>query len=100
MAFDGASATIEQSDDQRLGAVIRTERRRQGFSQEKLAATCGISFQQIQKYENGINRISYSRLVQIAAALQVKASELVIMAGGDAENSVSILPESPNASEN
>jgi transcriptional regulator with XRE-family HTH domain len=95
MAFDGALAAIEQFNDQRLGAVIRTERRKQGVSQTELATRCGITFQQIQKYENGINRISYSRLLQIAAALNVKTSELVILAGGDAENSVSIQLEDP-----
>jgi len=42
-----------------------------GMSQEKLGDACGITFQQIQKYEKGKNRIGASRLHQIARILQV-----------------------------
>jgi transcriptional regulator with XRE-family HTH domain len=47
------------------------------MSQEVLADKCGVSFQQIQKYENGANRISFSRLVLIAGALHCRVSDLV-----------------------
>lgn len=57
--------------DARAGILIRTRRREIGMSQQVLAAACGVTFQQIQNYEAGSNRISYSRLVQIAKALQV-----------------------------
>src|SRR3954453_13011419 len=53
-----------------LGAAVRIRRRSLGISQEALAEQCGVSFQQIQKYENGANRGSFSRLVQIARALR------------------------------
>jgi transcriptional regulator with XRE-family HTH domain len=42
-----------------------------GLSQEKLAEPLGLTFQQVQKYEKGTNRIGSSRLVQIAGILQV-----------------------------
>ena len=57
-----------------LGAAVRIRRRTIGMSQEALAEQCGVSFQQIQKYENGANRISFSRLVQISRALFLAAS--------------------------
>jgi len=47
------------------------------MSQEALAEQCGVSFQQIQKYENGANRISFSRLVQIARALRCRVIDLM-----------------------
>ena len=47
------------------------------MSQEALAEQCGVSFQQIQKYENGANRISFSRLVQIARALRCRVTDLL-----------------------
>src|SRR5437763_17132626 len=60
-----------------LGAAVRIRRRSLGISQEALAEQCGVSFQQIQKYENGANRISFSRLVQIARALQCRVVDLL-----------------------
>ena len=60
-----------------LGAAVRIRRRSIGLSQEALAEQCGVSFQQIQKYENGANRISFSRLVQIARALQCRVVDLM-----------------------
>lgn len=63
--------------DAALGVAIRVRRRELGISQERLAQLCGVSFQQVQKYENGSNRISFSRLVQIARALECRISSLV-----------------------
>ena len=60
-----------------LGAAVRIRRRTIGMSQEALAEQCGVSFQQIQKYENGANRISFSRLVQIARALRCRVTDLM-----------------------
>ncbi|HEY8572052.1 helix-turn-helix transcriptional regulator [Phenylobacterium sp.] len=60
-----------------LGAAVRIRRRTLGISQEALADQCGVSFQQIQKYENGANRISFSRLVQIARALKCRVVDLM-----------------------
>ena len=63
--------------DLALGAAVRVRRRTIGMSQEALADQCGVSFQQIQKYENGANRISFSRLVQIARALRCRVVDLM-----------------------
>ncbi len=63
--------------DVALGAAVRIRRRSIGLSQEALAEQCGVSFQQIQKYENGANRISFSRLVQIARALKCRVVDLM-----------------------
>jgi transcriptional regulator with XRE-family HTH domain len=60
-----------------LGAAVRIRRRTIGISQEALAEQCGVSFQQVQKYENGTNRISFSRLVQIARALGCRVVDLM-----------------------
>jgi transcriptional regulator with XRE-family HTH domain len=68
--------------DVALGAAVRIRRRTLGISQEALAEQCGVSFQQIQKYENGANRISFSRLVQIARALQCRVVDLMDVLDG------------------
>jgi transcriptional regulator with XRE-family HTH domain len=52
-----------------VGTRIAARRQALGLSQTALAERVGVSFQQIQKYETGINRISASRLHQIALAL-------------------------------
>jgi transcriptional regulator with XRE-family HTH domain len=56
--------------DLHVGARIRMRRRLRGVSQEKLADALGLTFQQIQKYERGANRVSASKLYEIAATLQ------------------------------
>jgi transcriptional regulator with XRE-family HTH domain len=69
-----------------LGAAVRIRRRTIGMSQEALADQCHVSFQQIQKYENGANRISFSRLVQISRALKCRVTDLMdVFDGGDKE---------------
>ena len=59
------------SVDVHVGKRIRERRLRLGISQEKLAASLGLSFQQVQKYEKGVNRIGASRLQMIAAILKM-----------------------------
>jgi transcriptional regulator with XRE-family HTH domain len=54
-----------------MGRKIRLRRIEQGISQSDLGARLGVSFQQIQKYEKGVNRVGASRLQQIATALDV-----------------------------
>ena len=60
--------------DRFIGARVRMRRVLAGMSQEKLGEALGITFQQIQKYEKGTNRISVSRLHQIAGILGVPVS--------------------------
>lgn len=57
--------------DIHVGSRVKLRRTMQGMSQEKLGDALGITFQQIQKYEKGTNRIGASRMQQIAAALKV-----------------------------
>ena len=57
--------------DEAVGRQIRKRRRVLGMSQHQLVRAIGIASQQIQKYEIGENRLSVSRLVEIAAALDV-----------------------------
>jgi len=54
-----------------IGAEIKRMREALGISQMKLAEEVGVSFQQIQKYEKGISKISVDRIQQIASALGV-----------------------------
>ncbi|HEY3797252.1 MAG TPA: helix-turn-helix domain-containing protein [Caulobacteraceae bacterium] len=60
--------------DLHVGARIRMRRRMQGVSQEKLADALGLTFQQVQKYERGANRVSASKLYEIAATLRAPIS--------------------------
>src|SRR5580698_2110252 len=60
--------------DLHVGARMRLRRRMQGVSQEKLADALGLTFQQVQKYERGANRVSASKLYEIAAALKAPVS--------------------------
>jgi transcriptional regulator with XRE-family HTH domain len=57
--------------DLQVGAKIKMRRLAMGMSQEELANMIGITFQQVQKYEKGTNRVSVSRLVDISKALKV-----------------------------
>lgn len=60
--------------DEVVGARIRALRMSHGLSQSGLADLVGITFQQIQKYETGVNRVSASRLWDIARAMRVPVS--------------------------
>jgi transcriptional regulator with XRE-family HTH domain len=57
--------------DKHVGSRIRMCRLMLGMSQEKLAGGLGVTFQQVQKYENGRNRVGAGRLQQISHILQV-----------------------------
>ena len=57
--------------DQHVGARVRMRRKMVAMSQEELGAALGLSFQQIQKYERGANRIGASRFQQMSHILQV-----------------------------
>lgn len=60
--------------DVHVGSRVRLRRTLLGMSQEKLGAAVGLTFQQIQKYERGANRIGSSRLYQFAQVLDVPVS--------------------------
>ena len=60
--------------DIHVGQQIRRRRWMVGITQQKLGVAVGIKFQQIQKYETGMNRVSASRLYEIAKAMEVPVS--------------------------
>lgn len=60
--------------DVHVGKRVRHRRWMVGMTQQQLGDTVGIKFQQIQKYETGMNRVSASRLWDIASALDVPVS--------------------------
>lgn len=60
--------------DIHIGARVKLRRRLMGLSQSKLGAAIGLTFQQMQKYERGQNRISASTLYRLAEALDVPVS--------------------------
>jgi transcriptional regulator with XRE-family HTH domain len=62
--------------DRHVGSRVRMRRIMLGMSQEKLGEGLGLTFQQIQKYEKGTNRIGASRIHQISEILQVPVSFL------------------------
>lgn len=61
--------------DRRIGQKVRARRLEITMSQERLAELLGVTFQQVQKYEKGVNRIAASRLFDIARALDVPVAQ-------------------------
>src|SRR5947199_8158727 len=60
--------------DKYVGSRVRMRRIMLGMSQEKLGEALGLTFQQVQKYEKGTNRVGASRLQQISEILKVPVS--------------------------
>lgn len=93
--------------DVHVGSRIRLRRTMLGMSQEKLGESLGITFQQVQKYEKGTNRVGASRLQNIANMLNVPVSfffedapgEDNMAADGMAESSTSFVVNFLSSSE-
>ncbi|MBP0445263.1 helix-turn-helix transcriptional regulator [Roseomonas sp. SSH11] len=81
--------------DQHVGSRLRFRRVQLGLSQEQLATAVGISFQQIQKYERGMNRIGASRLFELTRVLQVPVSFFFDGAPDGANPDEAAPPDSP-----
>ena len=60
-----------------IGESIKAQRNLIEMSQDDLGQALGVSFQQIQKYEKGVNRLSSGRLVELAVTLQCNAADLI-----------------------
>jgi DNA-binding Xre family transcriptional regulator len=73
------SSTTRKPDpiDGVISAKITARRKARGVSQQALAEKIGVSFQQIQKYESGENRVAASRLIRIARALGCQVTDLI-----------------------
>ncbi|MBR0884805.1 helix-turn-helix domain-containing protein, partial [Bradyrhizobium liaoningense] len=63
--------------DVRIGQRLRTRRMELKISQQELGQVLGVSFQQIQKYEKGVNRVGAARLVQLAEALDTNTGYFI-----------------------
>ena len=70
-------AEIPHPLDAEIGARIRIRRKCLSMTQSQLAAELGVTFQQLQKYEKGVNRVSGSTLVRLARALDTSVAALV-----------------------
>src|SRR5947209_19011890 len=66
-----ATKKVPNPVDKHVGSRVRMRRQMLAMSQEKLGAALGLTFQQVQKYERGANRIGASRLQQLSHILQV-----------------------------
>lgn len=88
---DRADITGPDPIDVAVGLRLRTLRKSRSMSQEQLGRALGITFQQIQKYERGTNRISASMLVKSARALGVAPTQLLPDEGDPTPRSPAIL---------
>ena len=83
--------------DAHIGSRVRLRRMTTGVSQEQLGAALGVTFQQVQKYEKGLNRIGAGRLYRISRILDVPVAYfyegLEEMNGGHAAAASGISPE-------
>lgn len=70
------STPEDKKVDQQIGARLREIRITRGFSQEKVADALDLTYQQIQKYEFGTNRISGSRMVALCKLLETTPNQL------------------------
>jgi transcriptional regulator with XRE-family HTH domain len=68
--------------DRAIGQRLRAYRLAVGMSQSEVGNHLGVTFQQIQKYEKGVNRLSGSRLVAVTELLRVKPEQLLGTNGG------------------
>ena len=78
--------------DRHVGLRIRMRRKELGVSQEKLAESIGLTFQQVQKYERAANRVSASKLFEMARALNTTVGYFFEGLGEDAGARSGALP--------
>lgn len=87
----------DRAVDLRLGANVRLRRKMLGMTQSVLADHLGLTFQQIQKYERGVNRIAGSTLLRIAGALNCTVDDLFEGAGPPAVAKIAAGGVDPNS---
>jgi transcriptional regulator with XRE-family HTH domain len=76
--------------DRKLGVAIQLRRKERGVTQEALAEAIGVTFQQVQKYERGYNRLSVAAFLKVCVALGCHPSELLgITQAADAPSAIS-----------
>lgn len=86
----GTSARRVEPHDVEVGRRIRIRRLERQMSQTELATRLGVTFQQVQKYEKGLNRVGAGRLMRVAEALEVPVSFFFLEEGRSAA------PEQPS----
>jgi transcriptional regulator with XRE-family HTH domain len=101
---DERNARRANAMDIHVGARVRLRRMLMGMSQEKLGEMLGLTFQQVQKYEKGVNRIGAGRLFELGQVLTVPVQFFYddapgAAAGGFAENPESYVPDFLNSKE-
>jgi transcriptional regulator with XRE-family HTH domain len=72
----GKGASRDKKIDRLIGQAMRSHRSKQGLSQTALGELLGVTFQQIQKYERGINSVAAARIPDLCNALGISADEL------------------------
>jgi len=83
-----------RQEDKHVGNIIRQRRKSLSLSQSALARRCGVSFQQLQKFENGMEKIGASSLCDIAKALSVQPGYFFSGLGFECpHNALKSLPE-------
>jgi transcriptional regulator with XRE-family HTH domain len=75
--FDMKNVKDADHVDLQVGQRIRVQRLAIGMSQTTLAEALGVTFQQVQKYEKGVNRVGAGRLTKIASVLRVPVASLL-----------------------
>ncbi|MEM1353905.1 MAG: helix-turn-helix transcriptional regulator [Planctomycetota bacterium] len=69
--------------DQRIGAWVRETRRAHGYSIKEVGAFLGVTYQQVQKYEKGANRLTVARLIAFTSALGISPNTLFLRLQND-----------------
>ncbi len=85
-----SSPKSPEPKDIEIGRLIRAQRLLCGFSQTELADAIGVTFQQVQKYEKGVNRVGSGRLTRIADKLKVPVTFFFDGAAGPTKASENI----------
>lgn len=75
--MSGSNTRCRDPLDQHIVAMLVSRRKDRGMTQSALGDAVGVSFQQIQKYENAQNRVAVSRLIHIARALNCKTTDFI-----------------------
>ncbi|MGE0749603.1 MAG: helix-turn-helix domain-containing protein [Variibacter sp.] len=87
----GVSARRVEPHDVEVGRRIRIRRLERQMSQTELATRLGVTFQQVQKYEKGLNRVGAGRLMRVAEALEVPVSFFFLEEGHSAPEQPSVM---------
>jgi transcriptional regulator with XRE-family HTH domain len=88
------------AEDRRIGNLLKIMRHKAGLSQTDLGEAIGVSFQQVQKYERGTNRIGSGKLVRLATALGVEPQQFFSPSGrkrsGSSDELLQLLADKQN----